>query len=159
MIGIVFDDLHNIKDLDNMTGYYLDQLGEVYGLPRGTMSDDDYRQVLRTHRLSFLSKGEIHTISEVAKSMFKDDFQSVEEAWNNPAYGNEKAKVIVNLKRGFSLSPDVSINALRQVKAGGVALGVASLNTWGEIYEDNETWGEVYDKYKNWGEVYGYLEE
>ena len=154
-------DLLAIRNLDTAYGVYLDILGEGLGIHRNGMTDGEYREIIRTHRVSYLSKGELHTIASVAKAIFGDNYQSVIEAWNQPAYGNEDATVYVNINKKWKDETEEqtnTIDTLQRVKAGGVKLEMASLNTWGSIYEDNATWGDVFANYKNWGEVYGFID-
>lgn len=158
-MNTILQEIAAVRVLDNALGHHLDMLGSVYNVPRDGMTDERYREAIRTRLLSYASSGELHVIADVSKTIFGERFQSVEEAWHNPAYGNRPATVIVNLEHSKDGLPVTNIDAVKQVKAGGVAVDVASLNTWGNIFEYNATWGEVYEKYKNWGEAYGYMSQ
>lgn len=152
----VFIDIQDTRNLDTAHGIYLDRLGAMYGEQRNGLDDELYREMIRTTLLSYLSNGEIKTIAELAKSIFKADYQSTEEAWHNSAYDNRPATVVINVNKRTDMT---LIDTVKRVVAGGVDIQVASLNTWGNIFEESELWGNEYDISQNWGETYGYLEE
>lgn len=152
----VLNDIESTRNLDVATGYYLDLIGQNIGEQRRGLPDDEYREIIRTRRLSYLSGGELHTVADVAKLIFKDFYQSVNETWHLPSFDNRSATIAVNVNKKTDMK---LIDVLHRVRAGGVALDVASLNTWGDVFNNNANWGEVYEKHKNWGEVYGYVEE
>ena len=152
----LFIDIQETRNLDTADGIYLDRLGAMYGEQRNGFDDEMYREMIRTTLLSYLSNGEIRIIADLAKSIFKSDYQSTEEAWHNKAHDNRPATVVINVNKRTDMT---LIDTVKRVVAGGVDIKVANLNTWGNIFEENETWGNEYDISQNWGAVYGYLEE
>lgn len=71
------------RSLDDAEGAALDMIGRDLGLPRGGMSDIEYRRRLRLRVATILSSGEIERFNEVLDALMGRAFIGLQEGWTD----------------------------------------------------------------------------
>ena len=71
------------RSLDDAEGAALDMIGRDLGLPRGGMSDIEYRRRLRLRVATILSSGEIERFIEVLDALMGRAFIGLQEGWTD----------------------------------------------------------------------------
>lgn len=75
------DRLQDWRDIDQAEGKVLDRIGRNVNLPRGRMSDLEYRRMIKLQITTNQSSGDIETINQVANVLLQDSFIDVKEYW------------------------------------------------------------------------------
>ena len=75
------DRLQDWRDIDKAEGKVLDRIGRNVNLPRGRMSDLEYRRMIKLQIIINQSRGNIETINQVANVLLQDSFIDVKEYW------------------------------------------------------------------------------
>ena len=73
------------RSLDDAEGAALDMIGRDLGLPRGGMSDIEYRRRLRLRVATILSSGEIERFNEILDAFMGRAFIGLQEGWTDVA--------------------------------------------------------------------------
>ena len=71
------------RSLDDAEGAALDMIGRDLGLPRGRMSDIEYRRRLQLRVATILSSGEIERFNEVLDALMGRAFIALQEGWTD----------------------------------------------------------------------------
>ena len=79
----VLDQIQAWRSLDDAEGAALDMIGRDLGLPRGGMSDIEYRRRLRLRVATILSSGEIERFNEVLDALMGRAFIGLQEGWTD----------------------------------------------------------------------------
>lgn len=109
------------RDIDQAVGVPLDRIGRNVLEFRGNLTDDHFRNLIKTKIRANLSGGEIETMNEIAEVLLGNAFDGVVELWsltNHPKAG-EPAAMLLYLNTNLRNLPHSS---LKRVTAGGVAL-------------------------------------
>lgn len=73
------------RSLDDAEGAALDMIGRDLDLPRGGMSDIEYRRRLRLRVATILSSGEIERLNEILDALMGRAFIGLQEGWTDVA--------------------------------------------------------------------------
>ena len=79
----VLDQIQAWRSLDDAEGAALDMIGRDLDLPRGGMSDIEYRRRLRLRVATILSSGEIERFNEVLDALMGRAFIGLQEGWTD----------------------------------------------------------------------------
>jgi len=79
----VLDQIQAWRSLDDAEGAALDMIGHDLGLPRGGMSDIEYRRRLRLRVATILSSGEIERFNEILDALMGRAFIGLQEGWTD----------------------------------------------------------------------------
>ena len=71
------------RSLDDAEGAALDMIGRDLGLPRGGMSDIEYRRRLQLRVATILSSGEIERFNEILDALMGRAFIGLQEGWTD----------------------------------------------------------------------------
>lgn len=115
----VFEDIKKVRDIDQAEGIYLDRIGININLPRFNKTDEEYRKLLKTEIVANLSDGELPRLNDVLTNILEENFEGIEETWNNELFNNEPAGLTVNIKGGNIETVD---NLIGRIKAGGIGV-------------------------------------
>ena len=81
----VLDQIQAWRSLDYAEGAALDMIGRDLDLPRGGMSDIEYRRRLRLRVATILSSGEIERFNEILDAFMGRAFIGLQEGWTDVA--------------------------------------------------------------------------
>lgn len=138
-IKITLETIERYRDIDQAEGYTLDRIGRNVLQARDQMSDDEFRQMIKTKIRANLSPGDIETIVELASVFVGEHFAGVQEMWmvtDHPAAG-EDAAVLIRINKYDDLKR-IPYAAMKRVAAGGVRVyfqvidSVEELSGWEE---------------------------
>jgi hypothetical protein len=143
-----FDMLQGIT-IEHAIGATLDRIGDVVGLTRGVLSDDDFRVEIRTRISQRQSYGRVDDIITGFKLLTNSSGVLYGEIWPAGIY-------ITGLGNPIQPTPEQFSRFINSVKPAGVALVIASL-TWDPCFSfdgstDGEGFGDHFD-----GAVGGHL--
>jgi hypothetical protein len=80
----VFADIRDCMDLDKAHDFGLDIIGDKVGEVRNGLTDNEFREVLRTKIISNRSDGSIETLNDFGRLILKEYFTGIIES-DNPA--------------------------------------------------------------------------
>ena len=100
--------------LATATDAQLDQFGDLLGVPRGSLSDSNYRIVLQGAAIAIASSGTVADLWRIADIVFKDvDFEIHEYSI---------ASVVIDPERTIAMGPTLALSIIARAKAAGVRL-------------------------------------
>jgi len=126
----------DILDIQQATGETLDLYGEIYGVNRGSMADNQYRTYILNSAMANRSDGTINNLLECLSTIF-DDKMTITEASGKVIINNLTNEAIE--RTGFTLQQIAElIGSLLAVGVGVEAIGT-------DFGEDTFTFGSVTD--------------
>lgn len=100
--------------LATATDAQLDQFGDLLSVPRGSLSDSNYRIVLQGAAIAIASSGTVSDLYRIADIVFKDvDFTVTE---------HRIASVVIRPENVVAIGPSLALSVLARAKAAGVRL-------------------------------------
>ncbi|QOS97541.1 hypothetical protein JNUCC42_13155 [Brevibacterium sp. JNUCC-42] len=123
LVKETLDKMERFEDIDQATGYTLDRIGRNVLQAREQMSDEEYREMIKTKIRANLSPGDIETIVELARVFVGDHLASVQEMWmvKNHKNSGEPAALLFTINQYDELKR-IPYAALKSVVAGGIRI-------------------------------------
>ena len=114
----MFSDLTNILDIDQSSDASLNIfLQNLDILARGT--DEETRNLIKTTIKANNSLGIIPDMVEIAETILEDNYRGINEAWEQSAFGNLPAQVIINAQSNPDIS-SIDVNDFIRIAPAGV---------------------------------------
>jgi len=110
---LVASQLLKCRNLDNATGDRLDIAGEIVGVERGSLNDNDYRNIIKLYIMLNRSCGEPEILITALKSFTKASAVHYFESY--------PAKVIIEFISPFTPDPNLE-TMLQKLAVGGVKI-------------------------------------
>lgn len=129
-----FNELFNLRNLDDAYGYQLDQIGKIVGEDRNSRDDEEYRKYLYIRTFINNSNGTTKEIEEI--------IARTEDAYEVQIFNHYPASVYIYIK-----TPDIPSESLKDLiqnmLPAGVSLGY--IGYWADSEEIVETEEEFYE--------------
>ena len=109
------------KDVDEAEGQVLQRIGRNVLESQGQISENEYRQRIKTKRRADLSPGDRETLNEMMQVFFGDRFDSIAEAWELEEYDNEPAAIVIRFEDDENVYM-LPMQAIQRVAAAGVKI-------------------------------------